>query len=213
MIDGEESELKFVEKKQEAENIVLPRLVTNFLSENQEMSKDVGSLRKTFTAIMKSHGFGRNASRKYGEGPAPAWWDSNLVAWDSNLNGVNEPTNWKSLNRGPWTKALYEQIKNCYLSNMTYDDAEEVDEFEPVDEVENVVEFETVECMNEIRQEELETCEFANDTREMINNIDFNVNESFSIIENIVNDNISINQIFDDNCADTVKNTKEKSIF
>ena len=94
---------------------------------------------------------------------------------------------------------------------MTYDDAEEVDEFEPVDEVENVVEFETVECMNEIRQEELETCEFANDTSEMINNIDFNVNESFSIIENIVNDNISINQIFDDNCADTVKNTKEKT--
>ena len=40
-------------------------------------------------------------------------------------NGVNAPTNWKAMNKGPWTKAIFQQIKNCYAYDMTIEIADE----------------------------------------------------------------------------------------
>ena len=111
------------------------------------MISDTAHSRKALTSMMKSQGFGRNATLKYGEGDAPAWWDQDLVTWDKNLNGVNSPKNWKQLKRGPWTKALYEQIKNCYVF-FNYDEGEgetiepgNVDNAELISSIENTIDI------------------------------------------------------------------------
>ena len=88
--------------------------------------------------MMKLHGFGRNGKKKYGEGKAPSWWDEELCAWDGNLNGVHAPKNWKSLNQGSWTKALFELIKCCYLNYMTLDEAEDYIEYRTVENVTDI---------------------------------------------------------------------------
>ena len=43
------------------------------------------------------------------------------------------PKNWKSLNQGSWTRALFELIKCCYLNYITLDEAEDYIEYRTVE--------------------------------------------------------------------------------
>ena len=142
--------------------------------------------------MMKCQGFGRNTSLRYGEGNPPILWDQKLVLWDKNLNGVNSPTNWKLLNKGPWTKALYELIKMCYCY---YDEAEEYNEkICETDEENECVEFASYlrgpvldEHDNNIDDSETNdnfgNLEDFEGTSEILDNTDFSISESFFNIE------------------------------
>ena len=102
----------------------LPRTVYKIFSEKDKLLADTGCLRKTFTGMMKCQGYGRNARCRYGEGNSPVWWDEGIVSWDTNFKGVTTPTNWKRSENGPWTFALYELIKKCYIYYMEEDEAD-----------------------------------------------------------------------------------------
>ena len=107
---------------------VCPEITNNFVSVYESMCHDSSEIRKTFAAIMKSEGYGRNAGKKYGIGNAPGWWDEQVVEWNLNLNGVNIPNHWVKKERGPWLRALQELLLRGYDYHMEH----QVDENGPI---------------------------------------------------------------------------------
>lgn len=225
LLDGEEEDenMKFTQNnmKNNCDQVDLPELKYELFRQKEDMMKDTANLRKAFTAMMKIQGFGRNSTSKYGEGDAPAWWDQDLVSWDKNLNGVNSPKNWKQLMRGPWTKALYEQIKNCYVF-FNYDEGEgetiepgNVDNAELISSIENFVESEPeiMDNIDMIRNRENvvgiepENVEIYSNNSDF-ENINFSINASFS---NISFSNMSFSDLLcetNDNVMPAVNTTK-----
>jgi hypothetical protein len=191
----DESDMKFVDTQKVVDTLdKLPQLKYRLSTEGKEMLGDTGGLRKSFTAMMKSQGYGRNSPLRYGEGKPPAWWDEELVTWDTNLNGVNAPTNWKSLNKGPWTKVIFQQIKNCYEYDMTTNIAgDEIDDdfgdlsHEDIhDDAENHDE--------EIHEEEIHNIEIHEDIHDIdfLDDLDFSINESFSAFDDFISEDQSV---------------------
>ena len=63
---------------------------------------------------------------------------NHTCAWDGNLNGVHAPKNWKSLNQGSWTRAIFELIKCCQLNYITLDEAEDYIEYRTVENLTDI---------------------------------------------------------------------------
>ena len=137
-----QTNLKYLNDENDDKTVKLPKLKYRLTTEKKDMIRDTASLRKAFSSMMNCQGFGRNGRLRYGEGLHPVWWDNKQVPWNKHMNGVNPPANWKGLDKGPWTKALYEQISNCYLHYMTREEADEYTEQlvdRPSNNIDNVV--------------------------------------------------------------------------
>ena len=220
--EEEEENMKFTKHDMNnCDQVDLPEPKYDLLRQKEDMISDTAHSRKALTSMMKSQGFGRNATLNYGEGDAPAWWDHDLVSWDNNLIGVNSPKNWKHLKRGPWTKALYEQIQKCYVL-FNYDEGEgepiepgHVDNAEIISSLENIVDIEpeNMDNIDIIRSRE-NVGEIVSDNGEIYSNnsdfenINFSINASFS---NISFSNISFSDLLcetNDNVMPAVNVTK-----